>query len=174
MRISRSWAWLGRTVAVDTAVTDIPSETAGIPSAILFKVFGRGMRSLLSQVVAYGILHFLSKAWCDALGSLPKLWKRGCFSSAWAGQAWFNWWAAVAVLLVLWIRSVLCANGAGKQMEWVYVSILGQSLCLIDRGGVDSAGFDYSKLAVLHQFCALMVSMRCAPKLMAYVQEKTN
>jgi hypothetical protein len=49
-----------------------------------------------------------------------------------------------------------------------------RALRLVDRGAADSAGFDYSKLAVLHQFCALMVSMRCAPKLMAYVQEKTN
>jgi hypothetical protein len=47
-------------------------------------------------------------------------------------------------------------------------------LSLIDNGTVDSTGFAYSKLAVLHQFCALMVSIRLAPKLMGYVQEKTN
>lgn len=49
-----------------------------------------------------------------------------------------------------------------------------KALHLIDKGAAESSGFDYSKLAVVHQFCALMVSTRLAPKLMLYVAEKTN
>jgi hypothetical protein len=70
----------------------------------------------------------------------------------------------------------LCSAPAAPVNRWNERTFLSWSraLCLIDKGAADSAGFDYSKLAVLHQFCALMVSMRCAPKLMMYVQEKTN
>ncbi|WP_432723882.1 TniQ family protein [Jeongeupia wiesaeckerbachi] len=49
-----------------------------------------------------------------------------------------------------------------------------KALRLIDKGAADSTRFDYSKVAVLHQFCSLMVSVRLAPKLITYVHGRTH